>query len=38
MQQLDAASTPVPGFSGSLARPSIRRMIFGGHDVTGWGE
>jgi aryl-alcohol dehydrogenase-like predicted oxidoreductase len=38
MQRLDAVSTPAPGFSSSLAKPFIRRMIFGGHGVAGWGE
>lgn len=38
MQNLDAASAPVPGFSSSLAQPFIRKMIFGGHNVAGWGE
>ncbi|MEG3164232.1 aldo/keto reductase [Sphingomonas sp. PB2P19] len=38
MRRLDAASMPPQGFSASLAQPFIRRMIFGGHDVAGWGE
>ena len=38
MQRLDKASAPPPGFSASLTQPSIRRMVFGGHDVAGWGE
>ena len=38
MTRLDDASAPMPGFSASLAQPMIRRMIFGGHDVVGWGE
>lgn len=38
LQRLDAASTPAPGFSSSLAQPFIRRMVFGGPEVTGWGE
>ena len=38
MQRLDAASAPVPGFSASLAHPGVRRMVFGGHGVAGWGE
>ena len=33
--RLDAASAPHMGFSASLMQPSIRRMIFGGHDVSG---
>jgi aryl-alcohol dehydrogenase-like predicted oxidoreductase len=37
-KRLNEASAPPPGFSSSLAQPFIRRMIFGGHDVTGWGE
>ena len=38
MTRLDEASAPVPGFSSGLAAPFIRRMVFGGHDVVGWGE
>lgn len=38
MKRLDEASAPPLGFSSSLVQPFIRRMIFGGHDVTGWGE
>jgi len=38
MQRLDAASAPVPGFTASLAHPGVRRMVFGGHSVAGWGE
>ena len=37
-RRLDEASAPAPGFSDSLAAPGIRRMVFGGHDVRGWGE
>ena len=38
MKRLDEASAPLPGFSSGLAAPAIRRMVFGGHDVLGWGE
>lgn len=38
MQRLNAASAITPGFADSLAAPFIRRMIFGGNDVRGWGE
>jgi aryl-alcohol dehydrogenase-like predicted oxidoreductase len=38
MRRLDDISAPSPGFSASLTTPAIRRMVFGGHDVTGWGE
>ncbi len=38
MLRLDEASATAPGFSASLTQPSIRRMVFGGHDVAGWGE
>ena len=38
MRRLDEATAPVPGFSSSLTQPFIRRMIFGGHHVSGWGE
>ena len=33
IERLDAASAPTPGFTSSLAMPTIRRMVFGGHDV-----
>ena len=38
MQRLNEASATAPGFTDGLAAPGIRRMIFGGHDVRGWGE
>ena len=38
MKRLDEASAPMLGFSASLTQPSIRRMVFGGHNVTGWSE
>ena len=38
LDRLNEASAPVPGFSAALTRPFIRRMVFAGHDVTGWGE
>lgn len=38
LTRLDAASAPVPGFTASLTAAPIRRMVFGGHDVIGWGE
>ena len=38
MQRLSAACLPEPGFSGSLASRSIRAMLFGGHEVRGFGE
>ena len=38
MKRLDEAGKPTPGFSASLAQPMIRRMVFGGHGVVGWGE
>ena len=37
-RQLDEASAPAPGFSAGLTSPMIRRMIFGGNEVTGWAE
>jgi len=37
-QRLDEASAPPLGFGSSLVQPAIRRMVFGGHDVAGWGE
>ena len=38
MRRLSDASSPPPTFSASLTTPQIRRMIFGGNDVVGWGE
>ena len=38
MTRLTEASAVVPGFTDSLAAPFIRRMIFGGNEVRGWGE
>ena len=38
MARLNEASAPAPGFSAGLASPMIRRMVFGGNDVTGWSE
>ena len=38
MARLDTASTPAMGCSASLAQPAIRRMVFGGNDVSAWGE
>ncbi|WP_284945374.1 aldo/keto reductase [Acidisoma cladoniae] len=38
MRRLNEASATLPGFTDSLAAPGIRRMVFGGHDVRGWGE
>lgn len=37
-QRLDAVSATAPGFTDSLASPAVRRMVFGGHAVRGWGE
>lgn len=36
--RLDAVSAMVPGFTDSLATAAIRRMVFGGNEVGGWGE
>ena len=38
MARLKDASALAPGFSASLGQPSIRRMVFGSHDVVGWNE
>ena len=38
IDRLDRASAPAGGFSADLASPAIRRMVYGGHDVAGWGE
>lgn len=36
MSRLDQVSAVAGGFSASLTTPMIRRMVYGGHDVTGW--
>ncbi|MCW6512752.1 aldo/keto reductase [Lichenifustis flavocetrariae] len=38
MRRLNEVSMPALGFSSGLAAPFIRRMVFGGHNVTGWNE
>ena len=38
MTRLNDVSAPAPGFSAGLTSPMIRRMVFGGNNVTGWGE
>ena len=38
MTRLNEVSVPALGFSAGLQSPMIRRMVFGGNDVTGWGE
>ena len=37
-RRLDEVSAPAPSFGASLVSPTIRRMVFGGNSVTGWGE
>lgn len=36
MTRLNEVSAPAPGFSAGLTSPMVRRMVFGGNDVTGW--
>lgn len=38
MSRLNAASAPTPGFTLGLTAPAIRRMVFGGNNVSGWRE
>lgn len=38
MSRLNAASAPQPGFTLGLTAPAIRRMVFGGNEVSGWRE
>lgn len=38
MNRLNEVSKPTDGFTSSLASPMIRKMLYGGHDVTGWRE
>ncbi|MES2898103.1 MAG: aldo/keto reductase [Pseudomonadota bacterium] len=35
---LDAVSAMTPGFTDGLASEAVRKMVFGGHQVRGWGE
>ena len=37
MACLTEVSAPAMGFSAGLTSPAIRRMVFGGNDVAGWG-
>ena len=37
-QRLDKASAPLLGFGAGVTWGQIRRMVFGGHDVTGWND
>lgn len=36
--RLDTVSAQEPGFGRALTRPDIRRMVFGGNTILGWGE
>jgi aryl-alcohol dehydrogenase-like predicted oxidoreductase len=38
MKRLDEISSMQGGFTASLTSPVIRRMVYGGHEVTGWAE
>jgi aryl-alcohol dehydrogenase-like predicted oxidoreductase len=38
LARLNEVSAPTNGFSASLTQPMIRRMVFGGTEVVGWGE
>jgi hypothetical protein len=38
MSRLNEASATEPGFSARLTSPMIRRMVFGGNEVSGWLE
>lgn len=38
MNRLHEVSAQASGFSASLTAPIIRRMVYGGHDVMGWGK
>ena len=38
MDRLEKVGSPMPGFTSGLSMPAIRRMIFGGHDVSGWND
>lgn len=36
-QRLNAVSAPDESFSSALTAPAVRKMLYGGHDVAGWG-
>ncbi|WP_322893563.1 MULTISPECIES: aldo/keto reductase [unclassified Yoonia] len=38
MHRLDQVSAQAGGFTANLSTKMIRKMIYGGHDVTGWAE
>lgn len=38
MNRLNEVSKPTDGFTSSLASQMIRKMLYGGHDVTAWRE
>ena len=38
MARLDQISAPPASFSTSLTAPMIRQMVYGGHQVRGWGD
>ena len=38
MRRLNEVSAPVPGFTSSLASPEVRKMLYGGYEITAWGE
>ena len=37
-ERLNDVSAPEDGFTSALTAPATRKMVFGGHDVAGWGE
>ncbi|HEX4710833.1 aldo/keto reductase [Phenylobacterium sp.] len=38
LDRLNEVSAPPIGFSAGLTSPMIRRMVYGGYEVVGWGE
>ena len=38
LKLLDEASAPTPGFSAMLHSRDTRKMVHGGHSVSGWDE
>ena len=36
MKRLNEASATAPGFTAGITSPAVRRIVFGGNDVTGW--
>jgi len=38
IRRLNEVSAPLPGFTSSLGSSAVRKMLYGGHEITAWGE